>query len=80
MFLWRSTLFFSSFMSPEWNGHVVLGLPMLISFYRGLFMKNDHRGLTFVMVISVLRDGDFIVGVHTSLMKPFQMTLRSMSV
>ena len=63
------------FMPPEWNSGTssfVLSVTLSVT----LFKKTLTLAITFWTV----RDTDFIFGMQTSLMKPFQMTPRSMTL
>ena len=73
-------------MPPEWNGGGILFLSCLsvtVSVCLSVFLwlcgsvaKNFNLGYNFWTV----RDKDFVFGMHVHIMKPFQMTPRSMTL
>ena len=58
----------------EWSGHIVFVLSVCLSVC--LFVVNFNLRYN----IWTVRDRDFIFGMHTPLMMPFQMTPRSMTL
>ena len=61
------------FLCPqiEWSGHIVFALSVCLSVCCQLYLRYNFW---------IARGRDFIFGMHTLLMTPFQMTSRSMTL
>ena len=83
---WNSGAFSFFFLSPEWNSGTSSFCPVCLSVYLSVCLwlsvmslwqkKKLNLGHNFWTV----RDRDFIFVIYTQLMKPFQMTPRSMTL